>query len=111
MVDTRSYSAMTKSMPDPEDWIFDHGKELLNNDKQDAPAAGISSVLAYVVPGTPDKVISHDCAKRLDIDLIVCGAQGLNAIEPYIQIRFPGNHTIPKQFMLMNKKRKPRPEC
>ena len=84
MVDTRSYSAMTKSVPDPEDRIFDHGKELLNNYKQDALAAGISSVHVYVVPDSPDKVISRDYAKRLDIDLIVCGAQGLNPIEQYI---------------------------
>ncbi|MCH4826333.1 universal stress protein [Planococcus halocryophilus] len=84
VVDTRSYSAMTKSVPDPEDRIFDHGKELLNNYKKDALAAGIASIHVYVVPGSPDKVISRDYAKRLDIDLIVCGAQGLNAIEQYI---------------------------
>jgi len=28
VVDTRPYSAITKSVPDPEDRIFDHGKEL-----------------------------------------------------------------------------------
>lgn len=84
MVDTRSYSTITKSVTDPEDRIFDHEKELLNNYKQDAPAAGISSVHVYVVPGSPDKLISRDCAKRLDIDLIVCGALGLDAIEQYI---------------------------
>lgn len=75
---------MTKSVPDPEDQIFDHGKELLNNYKQDAPAAGISSVHVCGVPGSPDKVMSRDYAKHLDIDLVVCGAQGLGAIEQYI---------------------------
>lgn len=62
---------MTKSLPYPEDRIFDHGQELLNNSKQDAPAAGISSVHVCVVPCSPDKVISGDCA----IDLIGCGAK------------------------------------
>lgn len=82
MVDTRSCSAMAKSVPDPEDRIFDLGKVLLNTYKLDAPAAGISSV--HSCPGSSDKVISRDCAKRLDINLIGCGAQGLDAIEQYI---------------------------
>lgn len=72
------------SVPDPEDRIFDHGKELLNNCKQNPPAAGISSVHVCVIPGSPDKVIARDYAKCLDIDLIVCGPQGLNTIEQYI---------------------------
>ena len=36
------------------------------------------------VPGSPKKVISRDYANRLDADLIVCGAQGLNAFEHYL---------------------------
>ena len=35
-------------------------------------------------PDLPKKVISHDYANRVDADLIVCEAQGLNAFEHYL---------------------------
>lgn len=84
VVDTRSFTAMTKRVPSMDDQIFDYGKKLLDQYQKEAQAAGIPEVNVFVVPGSPNKVISRDYAKKLDADLIVCGAQGLNAFEHYL---------------------------
>lgn len=84
VVDLRSYSAMTKRMPDVDDRVFDEGKELLNRYKKEAQDAGLSDVNVFVASGSPNTVISRDYAKRLKADLIVCGAHGLNAVEKFL---------------------------
>ncbi|WP_142829671.1 universal stress protein [Planococcus soli] len=84
VVDTRSFTAMTKRVPDMNDEVFEYGNQLLNKYKEEAAAAGVSEVNVFVVPGSPNKVISRDYAKQVDADLIVCGAQGLNAVEHYL---------------------------
>lgn len=84
VVDTRSYTAMTKRVPDLDDAIFADGKRILEAYKEEAQAAGLSEVNIFVVPGLPKKVIAHDYAKKLDTDLIICGAQGLNAFQKFL---------------------------
>ena len=84
VVDTRAYTTMTKHVPDIDSEVFEDGKELLDKYKKEAQEAGVSEVNVFITPGSPKKAISHDYAKRLDADLIVCGAQGLNAFEHYM---------------------------
>lgn len=84
VVDTRSYTAMTKHIPDMDDAIFADGKKVLEKYKKEAEAAGLPEVNIFVAPGSPKKVISHDYAKKLDADLIICGAQGLNAFQQFM---------------------------
>lgn len=84
VVDTRAYSVMTKRVPSIEDRVFAYGKELLENYKKEAEAAGVQHVNAIVTPGSPHKIIARDFAKRVEADLIVCGASGLNAVERYL---------------------------
>lgn len=84
VVDVRSYSAMTKRVPDLDDEILEYGRELLEKYKKQAEAAGVSSVTVFVTTGSPKKVISRDYANQIEADLIVCGAQGLNALEKYL---------------------------
>ncbi|MDN7247187.1 universal stress protein [Planococcus shenhongbingii] len=84
VVDTRSYTAMTKRVPSIDDRVFTHGRELLDNYKKEAQAAGLPEVNIIVAPGSPHKVISREYAKRVNADLIVCGAQGMNAVEHFL---------------------------
>lgn len=84
VVDTRSYTAMTKRVPADDDAIFADGKKILEKYKEEAQTAGLSEVNVFVTPGLPKKVIAHDYAKKLDTDLIICGAQGLNAFQKFI---------------------------
>lgn len=84
VVDTRSYTAMTKQIPDIDSDVFEYGKKLLNNYKKQAEAAGLSEVNVFVVPGSPKQVISRDYVTKLNADLIICGAQGLNAFQKFL---------------------------
>lgn len=84
VVDTRSYTAMTKRVPSDDDAIFADGKKILDKYKEEAQTAGVSEVNVFVTPGLPKKVIAHDYAKKLETDLIICGAQGLNAFQKFI---------------------------
>ena len=84
VVDTRAYTTMTKHVPDIDEEVFEDGKEILEKYKKEAQEAGVSEVNVFITPGSPKKVIAHDYAKRLEADLVVCGAQGLNAFEHYV---------------------------
>ncbi|MGH2318016.1 universal stress protein [Planococcus sp. SE5232] len=84
VVDTRSFTVMTKHVPDMDEEVFEFGKTMLDKYKEQALAAGIPEVNVYVAPGSPNKVISRDFSKRVEADLIVCGAQGLNAVDHYL---------------------------
>ncbi|WP_422122055.1 universal stress protein [Planococcus sp. X10-3] len=84
VVDTRSYSAITKRVPALDDAIFEDGKRVLEAYKEEAQAAGLPEVNIFVTPGLPKQVISHDYAKKLNADLIICGAQGMNAFQKFL---------------------------
>ena len=84
VVDTRSFTGVKLHEPDIEEQAFDYGKELLDSYKKEALAAGIAEVNVFVTAGSPKKSISRDYAKRVEADLIVCGASGLNAVERYL---------------------------
>lgn len=75
---------MTKRIPAEDDAIFADGRKVLEKYKEEALAAGLPEVNVFVTPGTPKKVISHDYAKKLNADLIICGAQGLNAFQHFL---------------------------
>ncbi|MDN7228022.1 universal stress protein [Planococcus sp. N064] len=83
VVDTRSSMVMTKRIPDPTNAFTEYGKELLEDYKKEALETGVLEVKTFVAPGSPKTVISHEYAKRVNADLIVCGAQGLNALEHF----------------------------
>ncbi|WKA57044.1 universal stress protein [Planococcus shenhongbingii] len=84
VVDLRSYTAITRNVPNIDDRAFEHGRKLLDRYKEEALGAGIPVVNVFVAPGSPNTVITRDYAKRVKADLIVCGAQGLNAFEHFI---------------------------
>lgn len=84
VVDTRSFTGVKLHEPDIEEQAYDYGKELLDSYKQEAQANGVLEVHTFLIPGSPKKVISRDTAKKVEADLIVCGASGMNAFERYL---------------------------
>ncbi|TWT13236.1 universal stress protein [Planomicrobium sp. CPCC 101079] len=56
---------------------------LLITYKEVATAAGVPQVNSIVEYGSPKSMIPVDMVKRLDADLIVCGATGLNSAERF----------------------------
>ncbi len=59
-------------------------EELLNNYKLEAEKAGLQHVNIMVEYGSPKTMISKDISKKLQADLIICGATGLNAVERFL---------------------------
>jgi len=84
IIDTRSYSsveAYDRSIAErAEKFAF----ELLEGYKKEAEAAGVQHVNLLVEFGSPKVLIPKDLPKKYDIDLIVCGATGLNAVERFL---------------------------
>lgn len=58
--------------------------ELMENYKKEALDAGVSEVDFTIDYGSPKIKIPRDIAKKYNIDLIVCGATGLNAVERFL---------------------------
>jgi nucleotide-binding universal stress UspA family protein len=57
--------------------------ELLENYQKTAVNAGVKDVDYVIEFGSPKVRIPKDIAKKNDIDLIICGATGLNAVERF----------------------------
>src|SRR5689334_20765602 len=58
--------------------------ELLENYQSLARKAGIDNVSYEIEFGNPKIRIPKDLAKKHNIDLIVCGATGMNAVERFL---------------------------
>lgn len=58
--------------------------KLLAECEEKAKEAGVKNVNILVQFGSPKVVIAKDVAEKVNADLILCGASGLNAIERFI---------------------------
>ncbi|VEF47298.1 universal stress protein [Bacillus freudenreichii] len=81
VVDTRSYGAVEAYDVTMAERAKAYAEELLNDYRLEAEAAGLTNIDTLIEHGSPKVVISKQAAKELDVDLIVCGATGLNAVE------------------------------
>ena len=61
-----------------------YGEKLLDVHKQEAIDAGLDQVITEIDFGSPKVKLVKTIAKKHEIDLIVCGAQGLNAAERFV---------------------------
>jgi len=61
--------------------MLDYGKNLVNNYVDLAKEQGLANVSGIIEQGNPKTIISKKIAPKHNIDLIVCGATGLNTIE------------------------------
>ncbi|MBY0124078.1 universal stress protein [Bacillus sp. S/N-304-OC-R1] len=84
IVDTRTFStveAYDRTIAERAD-LF--AKELMEKYKNDAIEAGVSKVEYVVDYGSPKVVIPKDIANKQKVDLIICGATGMNAMERFL---------------------------
>ncbi|GIN91140.1 universal stress protein [Siminovitchia terrae] len=56
-------------------------QELLDRYAQQAKEQGLDKVETIVEEGSPKTVITKHAAKKVNADLIICGATGINAVE------------------------------
>lgn len=86
IVDTQSlttidqYAPYNVSITDAQNY----GETLLNEYIEKAKAAGFNDVNKVLESGSPKRDLPDKVAKQHAIDLIVCGATGLNAVERFL---------------------------
>lgn len=61
-----------------------YGEDLLETHKKEAMEAGLDQVVTEMEFGSPKTKIVKTIAKKYEVDLIVCGAHGLNAVERFV---------------------------
>ncbi|ATP41307.1 universal stress protein UspA [Solibacillus sp. R5-41] len=66
-----------------------HGEVLLENYRTQATEAGVTNVKTIITNGVPKTILSKKLAELVPVDLIICGATGLNAAEQF----FIGSNT------------------
>ncbi|WLR41787.1 universal stress protein [Bacillus carboniphilus] len=60
-----------------------HAKDLLEKYEKQAEEAGLTEVTIHLGHGSAKHKIAKDVAPMFDVDLIICGATGLNAVERF----------------------------
>lgn len=84
VVDSRTFAtaeAYDRTLAERAD---EYAKELLDRYVDIANNAGIDNLVRHVDYGSPKVKIAKDIAKKFDIDLIICGATGMNAVERFL---------------------------
>ncbi|RYG74920.1 universal stress protein [Lentibacillus lipolyticus] len=62
----------------------EYAKDLLDNYAENAKVAGITNLVRCVEYGSPKVKIAKDIAESFEVDLIICGATGMGAVERFL---------------------------
>jgi len=84
IIDTRSFAAIEAYDRSIQERAQEFAEELLEGYKNEAEAAGVKNVNVLIEYGSPKTIITRDISKKLEADLIICGATGLNAVERFL---------------------------
>lgn len=76
-----TFEGFDKSLTDR---VYNYAEELLNDYEQKAKENGLTKVEKVLEYGSPKVKIAKEVPKEHNIDLILCGATGLNAVERFI---------------------------
>lgn len=84
IIDTKNLTAFDMYNQNATQSLVKYAEQLLTecvNKVKEAKIENVHSILEY---GSPKVKISKDLAKTHKIDLIICGATGLNAVERFL---------------------------
>lgn len=84
IIDTRSYSAVEAYDRSIAERAQSYAVDLLEGYKEQAVAAGLTHVNVIVEYGSPKTMIPREIPKKIEADLIICGATGLNPVERFL---------------------------
>ncbi|HWI48057.1 MAG TPA: universal stress protein [Rummeliibacillus sp.] len=84
IIDTRSFAAIEAYDRSIQERAQEFAEELLEGYKKEAEAAGVKNVNVLIEYGSPKTIITRDVSKKVEADLIICGATGLNAVERFL---------------------------
>lgn len=83
VIDTRSYATVEAYDRTIAERAEEFANDLLESHKKEADEAGLTNVEIVLEYGSPKVRIAKDIAPNHNVDLIVCGATGLNAVERF----------------------------
>lgn len=84
VIDLRSFATFNAYDQNIVEKADRYAEEMLENYKQDALDAGLNNVKVIIDYGSPKVKISKEIAQNFEVDLIICGATGLNAVERFL---------------------------
>ncbi|MCW1928520.1 universal stress protein [Bhargavaea beijingensis] len=84
IIDTRSFAAVEAYDRSIAERAQKFADGLLADYKKEAESAGVKDVNVIVEYGSPKTMIPRDISKKVEADLIICGATGLNAVERFL---------------------------
>ena len=84
IIDTRSFAAIEAYDRSIQERAQEFAEELLEGYKKEAEAAGIKNVNVLIEYGSPKTIITREVSQKVEADLIICGATGLNAVERFL---------------------------
>jgi len=84
IIDTRTFATVEAYDRTIAERADKFATELLENYQQQALDAGVKNVTFEIDYGSPKVKIPKDLAKKHEVDLIICGATGLNAVERFL---------------------------
>ncbi|MDR3189606.1 MAG: universal stress protein [Lactobacillaceae bacterium] len=81
VIDTRAFQNVADFKTTMVEQVAETAKKTLDAYLQQAKDAGVENAEYTIEYGSPKDIIAHQAPAKLDIDLIMIGATGLNAIE------------------------------
>ncbi|MDQ0975549.1 nucleotide-binding universal stress UspA family protein [Neobacillus niacini] len=84
VIDTRSFLLIDSYDPDIAERANKLAIDMLEKYQTQALDAGVTHVHYEIEYGSPKVKLPKEIAKKHDIDLIVCGATGMNAVERFL---------------------------
>ncbi|OCA91380.1 universal stress protein UspA [Bacillus sp. FJAT-27225] len=84
VIDTRTFAIVEAYDQGLVDRTSQTAKELLEEYKQEALSSGLYNVDVLIEYGSPKLRIPKDIARNNEVDLIVCGATGMNSVERFL---------------------------
>ncbi|MDF2788232.1 MAG: universal stress protein UspA [Neobacillus sp.] len=84
VIDTRSFMLIDSYDPDIAERANKLAVDMLEKYQDQAMDAGVAHVQYEIEYGSPKVKIPKEIAKKHTIDLIVCGATGMNAVERFL---------------------------
>ncbi len=84
VIDTRSYASVEAYDRSISERAASFSHSLLEGYKNAALERGVTNVDTFTEYGSPKTIIPKKIAKKLEVDLIMCGSTGLNAVERFI---------------------------
>lgn len=84
VIDPRAFSAAESYDTTAQERVINHAEDLLLGYQKEANEAGITNVVTKIEHGSPKNIITKELTKMDNVDLIICGATGLNAVERFL---------------------------